>query len=148
MNPLLKGAEQVRYYSPIYEPIYDEEDYVSAETPLYEEENDSDIDLAQALSDEELSKYDNEVYENLFGEEDAILSDALNHASIIDGVRLCKAKRYRYKNSDMADLEEKLKEAAQKDFNVLKASIDKLKDSAKDAYDKQSDICLFFRKYC
>ena len=51
------------------------------------------------------------VFEPLFGEEDAIISDELNHASIIDGVRLCKAARYRYKNSDMADLEEKLKEA-------------------------------------
>lgn len=48
------------------------------------------------------------VFEPLFGEEDAIISDALNHASIIDGVRLCKASRYRYKNSDMADLEEQL----------------------------------------
>lgn len=51
------------------------------------------------------------VFEPLFGEEDAIISDALNHASIIDGVRLCKASRYRYKNSDMADLEEQLIEA-------------------------------------
>ncbi len=51
------------------------------------------------------------VFEPLFGPEDAIISDELNHASIIDGVRLCKAVRYRYKNSDMADLEEKLKEA-------------------------------------
>lgn len=53
------------------------------------------------------------VFEPLFGEEDAIISDALNHASIIDGVRLCKAQRFRYKNADMADLEEQLK-AAQK----------------------------------
>jgi glycine C-acetyltransferase len=52
------------------------------------------------------------VFEPLFNEEDAIISDELNHASIIDGVRLCKAKRFRYKNNDMADLEEKLKEAA------------------------------------
>jgi len=51
------------------------------------------------------------VFEPLFGEEDAIISDELNHASIIDGVRLCKSVRYRYKNSDMADLEEKLKES-------------------------------------
>ena len=48
------------------------------------------------------------VFEPLFGEEDAIISDELNHASIIDGVRLCKAQRYRYKNCDMADLEEQL----------------------------------------
>ncbi|MGO3267651.1 MAG: glycine C-acetyltransferase [Sphingobacteriaceae bacterium] len=52
------------------------------------------------------------VFEPLFGPEDAIISDALNHASIIDGVRLCKAKRFRYKNCDMADLEEQLKAAA------------------------------------
>lgn len=51
------------------------------------------------------------VFEPLFGEEDAIISDALNHASIIDGVRLCKAKRYRYANADMADLERALQEA-------------------------------------
>jgi len=49
------------------------------------------------------------VFEPLFGQDDAIISDELNHASIIDGVRLCKAARYRYKNSDMADLEEQLK---------------------------------------
>ena len=52
------------------------------------------------------------VFEPLFGEEDAIISDALNHASIIDGVRLCKAKRFRYEHIDMADLETKLKESA------------------------------------
>ncbi|SKB52407.1 2-amino-3-ketobutyrate coenzyme A ligase [Macellibacteroides fermentans] len=51
------------------------------------------------------------VFEPLFGEEDAIISDSLNHASIIDGVRLCKAKRYRYANADMADLERVLIEA-------------------------------------
>ncbi len=51
------------------------------------------------------------VFEPLLGPEDAIISDALNHASIIDGVRLCKAKRYRYANSDMADLEVQLKQA-------------------------------------
>ncbi len=51
------------------------------------------------------------VFEPLFGEEDAIISDELNHASIIDGVRLCKAKRYRYRNANMEDLEERLKEA-------------------------------------
>jgi glycine C-acetyltransferase len=50
------------------------------------------------------------VFEPLFDEQDAIISDALNHASIIDGVRLCKAQRYRYIHDDMADLEEKLKE--------------------------------------
>lgn len=48
------------------------------------------------------------VFEPLFGEEDAIISDSLNHASIIDGVRLCKASRYRYENSNMADLEQQL----------------------------------------
>ena len=52
------------------------------------------------------------LFEPLLTKEDAILSDELNHASIIDGVRLCKAARYRYKNNDMADLEEKLKEAS------------------------------------
>jgi glycine C-acetyltransferase len=51
------------------------------------------------------------LYEPLLGEQDAIISDALNHASIIDGVRLCKARRYRYANCDMADLEAQLKQA-------------------------------------
>lgn len=51
------------------------------------------------------------LFETLLGPEDAVISDELNHASIIDGVRLCKAKRYRYKNNDMTDLEERLKEA-------------------------------------
>ncbi len=52
------------------------------------------------------------IFEPLLTKEDAIISDSLNHASIIDGVRLCKAQRFRYQNNDMADLEEKLKEAA------------------------------------
>lgn len=52
------------------------------------------------------------VFEPLFGEQDAIISDALNHASIIDGVRLCKAQRFRYEHNNMADLETKLQEAA------------------------------------
>jgi glycine C-acetyltransferase len=51
------------------------------------------------------------VFETLLGEQDAVISDELNHASIIDGVRLCKAQRYRYKNNDMADLETQLKAA-------------------------------------
>jgi glycine C-acetyltransferase len=51
------------------------------------------------------------LFETLLNQDDAIISDALNHASIIDGVRLCKAKRFRYNNNDMHDLEEKLKEA-------------------------------------
>ena len=51
------------------------------------------------------------LFEPLLGEEDAIISDSLNHASIIDGVRLCKAKRYRYANTDMADLEKQLQQA-------------------------------------
>ena len=51
------------------------------------------------------------VFETLLGEEDAVISDELNHASIIDGIRLCKAKRYRYRNCDTADLEARLAEA-------------------------------------
>jgi glycine C-acetyltransferase len=59
------------------------------------------------------------VFESLFGEQDAIISDELNHASIIDGVRLSKAQRYRYKNSDMNDLEEQLKKAQAQRFKVI-----------------------------
>jgi len=59
------------------------------------------------------------VFEPLFGAEDAIISDELNHASIIDGVRLCKAVRYRYRHSDMADLEEQLKAAQAQRFRVI-----------------------------
>lgn len=59
------------------------------------------------------------VFEPLFGAEDAIISDALNHASIIDGVRLCKAKRYRYANGNMAELEECLKEAQAQRHRII-----------------------------
>jgi glycine C-acetyltransferase len=59
------------------------------------------------------------LFETLLGEEDAIISDELNHASIIDGVRLCKAQRFRYKNSDMADLESKLEEAKSTRFKMI-----------------------------
>ncbi len=59
------------------------------------------------------------LFETLLGSEDAIISDALNHASIIDGVRLCKAQRLRYNNNDMADLEAKLKETANCRFRMI-----------------------------
>ena len=59
------------------------------------------------------------LFETLFGGEDAIISDELNHASIMDGIRLCKAQRHRYKNNDMADLEAKLKQAAHCRFRMI-----------------------------
>ncbi len=59
------------------------------------------------------------VFEPLFGEDDAIISDELNHASIIDGVRLCKAQRYRYKHSNMEDLEEQLKKAQAQRHRII-----------------------------
>ena len=59
------------------------------------------------------------VFEPLLGPEDAIISDSLNHASIIDGVRLCKAARYRYANNNMADLEEQLKKAQDQRFRII-----------------------------
>ena len=74
--------------------------------------------LAQFLGTEDTILYvaafdaNGGVFEPLFNEQDAIISDALNHASIIDGVRLCKAQRYRYEHNNMADLEAKLQEAA------------------------------------
>ena len=81
------------------------------------------------------------VFEPLLGKEDAIISDSLNHASIIDGVRLSKSVRYRYKNADMADLEEKLKESQAQRFRIIVtdgvfsmdgnvAPIDKIKELA------------------
>ena len=59
------------------------------------------------------------LFETILGPEDAVISDALNHASIIDGVRLCKAKRFRYNNSDMNALEDSLKEAAECRFKLI-----------------------------
>jgi glycine C-acetyltransferase len=59
------------------------------------------------------------LFETLLSEKDAIISDELNHASIIDGVRLCKAQRFRYKHNDMADLETKLKEASSTRFRLI-----------------------------
>lgn len=59
------------------------------------------------------------LFETLLSEEDAVISDELNHASIIDGVRLCKAQRFRYKNSDMVDLEAKLEEAKSARFKMI-----------------------------
>ena len=59
------------------------------------------------------------VFEPLLGADSAIISDALNHASIIDGVRLCKAQRFRYKNNDMADLEAKLQEASDLKHRII-----------------------------
>ena len=59
------------------------------------------------------------LFETLLSEKDAVISDELNHASIIDGIRLCKAQRFRYKNNDMADLEAKLKEASAARFKLV-----------------------------
>ncbi len=59
------------------------------------------------------------LFETILGEEDAVISDELNHASIIDGIRLCKAARYRYKNNDMNDLEAKLKEASGARYRLI-----------------------------
>jgi glycine C-acetyltransferase len=59
------------------------------------------------------------LFETLLGEEDAVISDELNHASIIDGVRLCKAQRFRYRNNDMSDLEAKLQESRDARFRLI-----------------------------
>jgi glycine C-acetyltransferase len=59
------------------------------------------------------------VFETLLGPEDAVISDELNHASIIDGIRLCKARRFRYRNNDRADLESKLREASEARFRLI-----------------------------
>src|SRR5436309_5410143 len=59
------------------------------------------------------------LFETILGPEDAVISDELNHASIIDGIRLCKAQRHRYKNNDMADLESRLKDARAARFRLI-----------------------------
>ena len=84
------------------------------------------------------------VFEPLFGKEDAIISDALNHASIIDGVRLCKAARYRFNNNDMADLEQKLIESqAQRNRIIVTDGVFSM-----DGYIAQLDkICDLAEKY-
>lgn len=84
------------------------------------------------------------LFEPLFTAEDAIISDELNHASIIDGVRLCKAQRYRFKHSDMADLEEQLKAAQAQRFRII------LTDgvfSMDGDIAKMDEICALAEKY-
>jgi len=86
---------------------------------------DLEKELSQFLGTEETILYSScfdangGLFETLLGEQDAVISDELNHASIIDGIRLCKAQRLRYRNSDMADLEAKLKEAAGARFRMI-----------------------------
>jgi glycine C-acetyltransferase len=84
------------------------------------------------------------VFEPLLGEEDAIISDSLNHASIIDGVRLCKAQRYRYSNADMGDLEEQLIKAQANRFRLIVTDGVFSMDGNVAPVDK---ICALARKY-
>ena len=84
------------------------------------------------------------LFEPLLGEQDAILSDELNHASIIDGVRLCKAMRYRYKHNDMADLEKQLVEAKEARFRLI--FTDSVFSMDGDVA-KLADICALADKY-
>ncbi|MBI4211402.1 MAG: glycine C-acetyltransferase, partial [Deltaproteobacteria bacterium] len=86
------------------------------------------------------------LFETILSEQDAIVSDELNHASIIDGVRLCKAKRYRYKNSDMNDLETQLKQARAEGARLIVIATDGV--FSMDGYiAKLSDICDLAEKY-
>ncbi len=86
------------------------------------------------------------LFETLMGEEDAVISDELNHASIIDGVRLSKAKRYRFRNSDMADLEEQLKAADQSGARFKLITTDGV--FSMDGYiAKVDEICTLADKY-
>lgn len=84
------------------------------------------------------------VFEGILGEEDAIISDELNHASIIDGIRLCKAVRYRYKTRDLFDLEAKLKEAQSQRFRLVVTDGAFSMDGTIAPLDK---ICDFAEKY-
>ena len=86
------------------------------------------------------------LFETLLGAEDAIISDELNHASIIDGVRLCKAQRFRYKNSDMADLEAKLREATEKKARFKMIATDGI-FSMDGFIAKLGEICDLAEKY-
>ncbi len=86
------------------------------------------------------------LFETLLGEEDAVISDELNHASIIDGVRLCKAKRYRYRNSNMTDLEEQLQAADQNGARFKLITTDGV--FSMDGYIARVDeICALAEKY-
>ena len=84
------------------------------------------------------------LFETLLSEADAVLSDALNHASIIDGIRLCKAQRFRFNNSDMADLEAKLKEATDCRFRLIATDGVFSMDGT---FAKLHDICDLADKY-
>lgn len=86
------------------------------------------------------------LFETLMGEEDAVISDELNHASIIDGVRLCKAKRYRYRNSNMADLEKQLQDADKNGARFKLITTDGV--FSMDGYiAKIDEICTLAEKY-
>ena len=86
------------------------------------------------------------LFETLLGEEDAVISDELNHASIIDGVRLCRAKRYRYRNSDMLDLEDQLRSADQNGARFKLITTDGV--FSMDGYIARVDeICALAEKY-
>ncbi len=84
------------------------------------------------------------LFEPLFGEEDAIISDALNHASIIDGVRLCKAQRFRYEHNNMQDLEAKLKESSSLRSRIIVTDGSFSMDGTIAQLDK---ICMLAEKY-
>jgi len=86
------------------------------------------------------------LFETLLSEEDAVISDALNHASIIDGIRLCKAKRYRYKNKDMNDLEAQLKQADKEGARVKMIATDGV-FSMDGIIANLKDICNLAKKY-
>ncbi len=86
------------------------------------------------------------LFEAILSEQDAIISDALNHASIIDGIRLCKAKRYRYKNNDMNDLETQLKEADREGIRVKLIATDGV-FSMDGVIANLKDICDLAEKY-
>jgi glycine C-acetyltransferase len=86
------------------------------------------------------------LFETLLDEEDAIISDMLNHASIIDGIRLCKAKRYRYKNNDMNDLESLLQQADREGVRIKMISTDGV-FSMDGIIANLKDICFLAKKY-